>query len=523
MINAPRWIRARAATPMDLEFSVLSQEHPVDLLAPGFVTLQEGFDSAKGLRGYEVYAPGPEEQAAETDRRHGRLSFSGDQPFFTLFRSETQQAAPYCSVVADVASFAGTGGEQDAVFVGLVKDEGNRLAAWFSHASNAAGIDAVVDGRLETVAAVDTPITGPCRVAFCLTGVGVAALVDDGDGFRPLVWGQLPERLPESTLAGYHNAFGARASSGTITLDSVEAGYFGQTGLRDPHLVTHPDGTPYTRLGKAFLTMTQAGMGFFETAHWGVWSLDLTNHQLDPVAKLFFRRDGSEAVLGDHAGHLVRDDANDRWIVTTSTWGDFAGKQIGIHHATVPTSTDLLTGVHVLETRPLPLPVGDLPSEAVGQWDPHLVKVDDRWHLAFVNARAFFDFYPALARSEPGGDFTDLSLVGADAAKTETEGVTIQPFEGQWYVLASNGDESPEEVRGQYPVYDLSMTQVGTLNAPHPSNIPWPTLLPTPASRGRTRWLMVTFDGTAYHREVLGYGTHGDVVLMEAKPLRQSQ
>jgi hypothetical protein len=66
------------------------------------------------------------------------------------------------------------------------------------------------------------------------------------------------------------------------------------------------------------------------------------------------------------------------------------------------------------------------------------------------------------------------------------------------------------------------MAQVGTLDAPHPSNIPWPTVFPAPASRDRTRWMMVTFDGTAYYRDVLGYGTHGKVVVMQAKPLSRA-
>jgi hypothetical protein len=518
-MRTPPLKRGRASTPMDLRFSVVARSRPVDLVSPRFVTLSDRFDSAQGLRGYEQYTPGPEGRAAEVDRRHGILSLRASEPFFTLFRSETQQSAPFATVVTDVASFADSGGAQDAAFVGLVKDEANYLVAWFSHASHAAGIDTVVDGELATLSALDTPIEAPCRVAFSLTGNVAAAMIDTGDGWRSLVRAHVPAALTGSGLAGYGNAFGARASSGTIALTGVEAGYFGQTGLRDPHVVTHADGSPYLKYGKVYLTMTHAGLGFFGTAHWGVWALDLTNHQLEPVGKLFFRRDGSQCLVGDHAGHLVRDDENGRWIVTTSTWGEFSGERVDVHFTTVPLSTDLLNGVHALETERLKLPVDDLPSEAVGQWDPHVVRVDDRWYVGFVNARAFFDFYPALACGEPGGEFTDLQLVGADPDKIETEGVTILRLGERWFMLASNGENSPESIREQYPVYDLSMTQIGTLDAPHPSNIPWPTVFPTPASRDRTRWMMVTFDGTAYDRQTFGYGTHGDVVIMAAKPL----
>jgi hypothetical protein len=514
------WRGSDAKTPLDLQFSLVAQRRPIDLVAPNFTTHSDRFDSAKGLRGYEEHAPTPENRPANVDRRHGTLSLSGEQPFFTLFKSETHQSAPYSAVTADVSSFAGCNGEQDAVFVGLVKDDSNYLMAWFSHASGAAGIDAVVDGSLTTLGAVDTPIVAPCRVAFCLTGTVAAAMIDDGQGFRPLVRGHLPDDMDlrrPTALNEYHNGFGARASVGTITLTGVEAGFFGQTGLRDPHVVTHADGSPYVKYGKAFLTMTHGGLGFFDTAHWGVWTLDLTNYELEQVSNLFFRRDGSGSVFGDHAGHLVRDDDNGRWVVATSTWGDFSGEGVEVHYATLSTSTNLLHGVHVLDSEQLKLPVNDLPSEAVGQWDPHLVRVGDRWYVGFVNARAFFDFFPALARSEPGGDFTELSLVGADPGKTETEGVVIHRFGDQWYVLASNGDNSPEHLRDQYPVYDLSMTELGTLDAPHPANIPWPTVLPVSAPRDRTRWLMVTFDGTAFDRETLGYGNHGDLLVLESK------
>ena len=46
-------------------------------------------------------------------------------------------------------------------------------------------------------------------------------------------------------------------------------------GIRDQHLVQHSDGTPYLRDGKAYFTGTCAGLGFFQQAHWGVFTLDL--------------------------------------------------------------------------------------------------------------------------------------------------------------------------------------------------------------------------------------------------------
>ena len=75
-------------------------------------------------------------------------------------------------------------------------------------------------------------------------------------------------------------------------------------------------------------------------------------------------------------------------------------------------------------------------------------------------------------------------------------------------MLASDGR------RRRYPVYDLAMRQVGTLPAPYETNIPHPQLVPLPAGSELGTELMVTFDGTPWGKRVLGYGTHGDLIVM---------
>jgi hypothetical protein len=34
---------------------------------------------------------------------------------------------------------------------------------------------------------------------------------------------------------------------------------------------------------------------------------------------------------------------------------------------------------------------------------------------------------------------------------------------------------------------------------------------------------MVTFDGTAWYRDVLGYGSHGKVLVLQGKPLSRNR
>jgi hypothetical protein len=63
------------------------------------------------------------------------------------------------------------------------------------------------------------------------------------------------------------------------------------------------------------------------------------------------------------------------------------------------------------------------------------------------------------------------------------------------------------------------MRLVGFLRAPYGSNLPHPQVIPIPEN-DRTAYLLITFDGTPYHDEVLDYGTHGDVIIMRAMQTR---
>ena len=290
------------------------------------------------------------------------------------------------------------------------------------------------------------------------------------------------------------------------------AGGFGQLGLRDVRFVTEEDGRPLRDGDALWLTATSAGPGFFDTAHTSVWRLDPTSLDLAHSADLFFRRPEPAGVFGDHATHLVR--SADGWLVATSTWGDFetpttrAGRRTpsGLRVTLAESAADLLRGTHVLDTRELPLPTDGLAS--IATWDPHLVRRDGRWLVGFVSARRFFDFHPALAG---GASLDDLRLLGAATDRTATEGTTLVEADGRMVVLASDGRDSPRGLRARFPVFDLEMTHLGQLDAPYPTNLPWPSLAQVDGG-----WLMATFNGRSVEEKLLGYGTHGDLVVMRS-------
>ncbi|WP_374457829.1 hypothetical protein [Nocardioides sp.] len=291
------------------------------------------------------------------------------------------------------------------------------------------------------------------------------------------------------------------------------AGGFGQLGLRDVRFVTDEDGTPLREGDSLWLTATSAGPGFFDTAHTSVWRFDPTAVEVSHTADLYFRRPDRSGVFGDHATHLLRSDG--RWLVATSTWGDFerprtrAGRRTPSElRVTLAESTaDLLDGRHVLDTRELPLPTDGFPS--IATWDPHLVRRDGGWLVGFVSARKFFDFHPAVAG---GPALDDLHLLGAATDRTATEGTTLLEVDGEVVVLASDGRDGPRGLRARFPAFDLAMADRGVLDAPYPTNLPWPSL-----ARVGGDWLMASFNGRPAGGKLLGYGTHGDLVVMRSR------
>jgi hypothetical protein len=489
-------------------------------VASGFAAIADGFDGSAVT--YGTVAPAPESNAGTVAESGGTLAISG-RSYFALLTGETGPEAPYAAVEVDVAAFAGTRkAAQDAVYAGLVADAGNYVVAAYDHATQTVTVETAQGGTRTQLITASAALSAPLTFAFVLNQNNVIALANTGKGFVPLVRANVASvvdlRVP-ATLARYRYGFGARGDSGAIALDGVRAGYWGKAGVRDPHVVTWADGTPLIVDNKVYLTLTNAGLGFFEFAHWGVYTLDLSapasSGSLREVGKIFWERGG--LLVGDHAGHIVYDDAIGAFRLLVSNWGTFSGNGVLINSATA--AGDVLHGVHVIRNPS----VQPLPTD-VSRWDPHMVRIDGRWYIAFVESPSQnpFRFHPALARGPRTGEFGSFTLVGRDAARTMTEGMVMQKIGGTWYVLCSSSrDEGPPD-GGKYRIYDLNMRFLDFLDAPYPTNIPHPMVFPVPITESQsTRYQMVTFDGTPYHDEILGYGTHGDFYVMSGRPVVQ--
>lgn len=349
------------------------------------------------------------------------------------------------------------------------------------------------------------------RLALTLTGMHLTVFVQQPGGEWVAVGRtDLSDRVDprrEDWLAGV-----AVGHLGSVL--RLRAGAFGQLGLRDLRLVSHPDGSPVWHDGQVLLAATSAGPGFFDTAHTSVWSLDPASLDLTHRSDLFFRRPDRPGVFNDHATHLLQVTSHGTeptWLVATSTWGDFDASlaDASVEVTLARTGADLLHGRHLLDTEPLPLPTTGLTS--VGVWDPHLAQIEDgTWLVGYVSARRFFRFHPVVAE---GPSLDRLTLRAAAADRRATEGTTLARIGERWQVLASDGRDGRRGQRAAYPVFDLDLAQVGTIDANYPTNLPWPTVIRV-SDTGRARdWLMVGFDGSAHGGSLLGYGTHGTVVI----------
>lgn len=543
--------------PTDFSFHTRERFRPFDLLAKNFVQLDDSFNS-NTIGQYRKLRPGlSTEDDGDVAIANGKVRFSGQNGYYTILKSGTEQRAPYATVIVNVASLVG-----GTAYAGLYKDRANYVHAYYNRSTNTVGLEARVDGGLYELGSMQPEASDfgtSFKFAFVANENEVTALVGDSSmdigNFRPLIKrdvkfetvGALDLRRT-GVLATFKNGFGARSSTGrTIAFERVRAGYFGEAGVRDPHVVQYADGTPYIKNNKLYFTVTNAGLGFFEKAHWGVWTMDLSDYtRIEQVGNVFWYNAGEpNTILGHHAGQIVRDEAEGRWIAMASSWGDFGSQggdggddgvdnlrkpPVDIIYDELPLSVNLLGGVHVLKGRRHP--VNAVPFRTEGKWDPGLTRINGRWYLSYVICTDLFtDFQPALARSSRDGDHTSLRFVGADWEKRATEGPIIQRLGGEWRLFASCGDDEPEQLQNRYPIYfleaanpdtvtaDRRLAFDGYLDAPHPTNIPHPMIVPisiTSGGRRRTKYIMISFNGDQFFERVLGYGTHGDFYVMQA-------
>ncbi|HEY8981845.1 MAG TPA: hypothetical protein VIU15_19945 [Streptomyces sp.] len=474
--------------PSDLHFEITDRFRPVHVIAPRLVQY-------------------------DTDRPGGRAALDRVRSHGTV-RTDQQPVAPWASVVLDVRELGANG----SVTAGLQTTSGEAVRVRYDAGADRASVETVLSSVVRTLASVEVRLTAPFQLAFVVTANSVGAFssgggYDAGIGrpWQPLLTDRggvadVMDLNKPTQLNRFYYAFGGEGA----TFARVQAGPFGQFGLRDVSLVRNADGTPYVDDdGVLHFTATSSGVGYAHQAHTSVWRMDPADPvRMEQVGSHFFSYEG--LLMGNHGGQLVRDADRGRFIAL-SCGGNLPRPGVTIRHGIG--GEELLRGVYVIRSRRVELPF----KEAA--WDPALRLIDGRWHWAYVNVTDFqpsLRFRPVLAAAARGRDYDEDVRIRKedDYWPNNNEGCRLQQFGDRWYLLTSDAESR------QYVVRDMEMRPHRALDALFPLGTPFPEVFPLTGPGGKDRWLMVTSDERAYEEgsghPVLGYGVHGDVIVMQA-------
>lgn len=265
-----------ALSPLDLRFSTVEQVRPFELLPRRFAQVREWFNSAAIVRRYTGTAVQAEGRPAEVSQIAGALRIRSIVDALTLFHTNSGPVAPYAAVIVTLGTARRSRGTSATIVAGLVRSAHDYVVATFDRGTDpdqgAVSIDLAVDGQRTRVASRPADLTDVTRFAFVVNENYVTALAGGAASWMPIAQARITDRLDlrdPAILSRYRYGFGAGGVGATAEITRLEAGYFGEAGLRDPHVVSDADGTPYIRNNKLYFTATQAGLAFFQAAHWG--------------------------------------------------------------------------------------------------------------------------------------------------------------------------------------------------------------------------------------------------------------
>ncbi|MFD7995685.1 hypothetical protein [Streptomyces mexicanus] len=481
---------ASRLAPADLHFEITHRFRPVHVIPPRLVQ-------------YSTSRAG-ERSALDRVRAGGTV------------RTDERPIAPWASVVVDVAELRAGG----FVTAGLESADGDGVRVRYDADGGRVSVEALRSGAARTVSSAQVRLSAPFRLAFVVTANAVGAFsqgggYDAGIGrpWQPLLTdhGKVADLMDlhrPAQLEPLRYAFGGTG----VTLSEAQAGPFGQFGLRDVSLVRNADGSPYVDdEGLLHFTATSSGVGYAHQAHTSVWRMDPADPaRMEQVGSHFFAYEGLH--MGNHGGQLVRDAERKRFIAL-ACGGNLPTPGVTVRHGIG--GDELLSGVRLIRATRLELPFRH------AAWDPALRLIDGRWHYAYANVTAFqpsLRFRPVLAAAAPGGDYDEGIRIQHedDYWPNNNEGCRLQLFGDRWYLLTSDAESR------QYLVRDMDMRPHRPLDAPYPLGTPFPEVFPLTGRDGRQQWLMVTSDERSYEdgsgHPLLGYGVHGDVIVMHASP-----
>jgi len=162
----------------------------------------------------------------------GQAQAAAGQPWFGLLQSGTAPASDESVAVVAPAKLLGDAKSQDSVFVGLAKDAGDYVMAWYNNVSHTSGFDLVQNGVLEpagfqSYCCADVTMNAGDRFALEVSGNAITSWVEPGGAgawqeLLSTTVAPLLDLTSPAVLAQYHFTFGLRGDSGTMAAASFE-------------------------------------------------------------------------------------------------------------------------------------------------------------------------------------------------------------------------------------------------------------------------------------------------------------
>jgi hypothetical protein len=196
----------------------------LDLAAYPARDVVDDFTDAPPSR-YERHRPERDERLPKVAVTDGRFIAAGRSPYYGWFVPPGEPPSSDDTVsILTLGPFAGTGADQDTVFVGRIKDAGNYVGIWFSNTSKEIGTDLRVNSELVIWGGgVKQPLQPGDQLALVVSGDGtISAYVRTGGTWALVktVSAALPGS-PEERRRWRHG-FAVRGSTGTISVDAFE-------------------------------------------------------------------------------------------------------------------------------------------------------------------------------------------------------------------------------------------------------------------------------------------------------------
>ncbi len=454
----------------------------------------------------------------------GELTFENSsggiqEEWFTPHKSPD---TPFFAASLRVESYSeswNSGGSDANPGIGLI----NSASDWLTVAIDPAGGEVVVyenwGGSGSSLLASTTEPTLPTDLLAIVIGNKVHVLtrpVETSKGWTyhgSASWSASSKDLfDDSQRANVDVAFNHRLDDGeSVTISDFRMFMTPMFGIRDPAPVTYRDGAPFTRGDWVYIVGSCAGGTGIGDSYQGVFRLNTESYDVEFTGAIC-GQPGNGSTYNDYAGHIVYDEADDRFIVQLSGWAQREAGNISSAEVFVgETTDDVLHGVNVIDVSNMGLP--DPKSDDV--YDPYLIYDSDPGAWRCAHNTMHREIAVSETTDDPASGDASWSILNTrDESGTSTtiEGPKIQKIDGEYALTYADDSAGSGAVSTDYPDPAANVESVSFDVDPGYSK-PHCPILPI-YENGETVYYALSFDGAGYQGK--GDYTHGNLMIYRA-------